>query len=68
MEWEILHNSVLAVLADCSGQCTNTTSDRRGMPLNHAQHWTQKDDPWEDVELATGIPEDGSQPQNDRHT
>ena len=63
MEWKILQTSVLAVLVDFSEKCTNTTSDRRGMPLNHAQHWTQEDDPWQDVELATGIPDDGSQPQ-----
>ncbi|KAJ5237525.1 hypothetical protein N7489_007616 [Penicillium chrysogenum] len=38
------------------------------MPLNHAQHWTQEDDPWQDVELATGIPDDGSQPQYGHNT
>ncbi|KAJ5603739.1 hypothetical protein N7537_006695 [Penicillium hordei] len=68
MEWKILQNSLLAVLTDCSGRCANTTSDRRGIPLNHARNWTQKDDPWQDVELATGIPDDGSQPLNGRRT
>ncbi|KAJ6188600.1 hypothetical protein N7519_003508 [Penicillium mononematosum] len=38
------------------------------MPLNHAQHWTQEDDPWQGVELATGIPDDGSQPQDGHNT
>ncbi|KAF3029033.1 hypothetical protein E8E15_010511 [Penicillium rubens] len=66
LTWHV--TSVLAVLVEASEKCTNTTSDRRGMPLNHAQHWTQDDDPWQDVELATGIPDDGSQPQYGHNT
>ena len=55
-----MQNSVLAGLPDCSGQYTNATRDRRWMPLNPAQNLTQRDDPWSDVELATGIPDGNS--------